>query len=45
MSKPVHKFLTRFDLNVWVLIVQRAREKKWSINKTINEGMKDVTDE
>lgn len=45
MPKPVHKFLVRFDLAVWALIVRRAREHKWSINRTINEGMKDVTDE
>lgn len=45
MPRPVHKFLTRFEPTVWVLLQRRAKKKKWSINRTINEAIKDVTDE
>lgn len=41
----IHKFLVRFDLTTWVLLVKRADSKRWSINRTIIEAVKDATDE
>ncbi len=45
MPRPVHKFLARFDLSTWALLVRRARLQRWSINRTIVEAVKDATDE
>ncbi len=45
MPKQVHKFLVRLEPTVWLLLQRRAKRKKWSLNRTINEAIKDVTDE
>ncbi len=45
MRRPVHKFLARFDLTTWLLLKRRAKHKGWSVNRTLNEAVKDATDD
>jgi hypothetical protein len=45
MPRPVHKFLARFEPTVWILLTRRAKNKGWSINRALNEAVKDATDE
>ncbi len=40
-----HAYLLRIETWLWLKIVARAAKKRWSINRTINEAIKDVTDE